>query len=109
MSNIALETYKEYLVDIQKMVFKILPLTEEGNEYIYEYVDLVILEIAGMSSEIVDLPHGQWYARSLSLLKGLYEHVELLGDERDVKKTKKVTLKITNAIDRQLKEVNDLL
>ncbi len=105
MSNITLESYKNYLIDMKDMVFKILPLFEENNPYVYEYVDSVIFEIVGLKKEIITLPHKIWYVRVLAILRAI-ESSEFSSD--DTKKIKKEVFKMLNAIDKQIDELNKI-
>ena len=103
--NIQLETYKLYLIDLKDMIFKILPLVEEDNEYVKEYIELLTDEVTGLREEIEFLPHRDWYVRTLSFLRVLEKMED--HNEKDKKRVKKIVFKMLNAIDKQLDKINE--
>lgn len=101
MSQITEKEYKEYLIVLISLVWKILPLYEEKNEHLVDYIDSVCTEIKGMKKIIGDLPSKVWHDRALAILEQLKD--EVLVDQH--KKIKKETFKITAMIDKQIDEL----
>lgn len=99
MTNISEKDYRNYLIQLKDRVWKVLPMYEEENETIEEYIDSVNFELFGLRGLIGELPHGIWYVKSLATLEQL--KVETALDDRQ-KKVKKEVFKILNAIDKQI-------
>ncbi|MFS0643679.1 hypothetical protein [Siminovitchia sp. 179-K 8D1 HS] len=102
MSNITEKTYKTYLIHLKDMVYKILPLFEEDNPHIYEYLDSVIFEIVGLKDDISNLPHEHWYVKVLAILRAIESHSFTSEDQ---KKIKKEVFRMLSAIDKQIEEI----
>ena len=101
MSQITEQEYREYLIVLISLVWKILPLYEEKNEHLIDYIDSVCTEVKGIKKIIGDLPSKVWHDRALAILEQLKEEVQL--DQH--KKIKKETFKITGMIDKQINEL----
>lgn len=101
MSHLTEQEYREYLIVLIPQVYKILPLYEEKNEYLVDYIDSVCTEIKGIKKIIGDLPSRVWHNRALAILEQLKE--EVLLDQH--KKIKKETFRVTNLIDKQIDEL----
>ena len=99
MTLLSNKDYRNYLIDLKNRVFKILPLYEEENECVTEYIDSVCFELYGLRKLIGDLPHGLWYVKSLATLEQL--KVELLSFGQN-KKVKKEIFKVLKTIDNQI-------
>ena len=94
--------YQEYLTDLKGAIFKILPLYEESNDYLIEYIDNVIDEVIYVKVVIDELPHAVWYVKTLSNLTSL--RVKANGDNHN--SVKKKVLNTVNIIQKELLELN---
>lgn len=105
MRNYALtiNEYIDYLLTLQDSIFKILPLYEEKNTYLLDYVDETIDEVIHIKTIIEDLPHGYWYVKTLANLKSLLEKVS----EDNHGAVKKKVLNTTNLIGKEIKEIEE--
>ena len=101
MSQITEKEYRDYLIVLIPMVWKILPLYEEKNEHLVDYIDSVCTEVKGIKKIIGDLPSKVWYNRALAILEQLKE--EVLIDQH--RKIKKETFRVTSMIDKQIDEL----
>lgn len=97
--TISEKDYRNYLIQLKDRVWKILPMYEEKNETIEEYIDSVNFELFGLRGLIGELPHGIWYVKSLATLEQLKVETALIGKQ---KKVKKEIFKILNTIDKQI-------
>lgn len=97
--TISEKDYRNYLIQLKDRVWKILPMYEEKNETIEEYIDSVNFELFGLRGLIGELPHGIWYVKSLATLEQLKVETRLIGKQ---KKVKKEIFKILNTIDKQI-------
>jgi len=84
--NISFQDYIDYLTHIRKLIFKILPLYEEGNEYLEEYIEDVIEDVVTVKPIINDFPYDEWYIQTLNNLKSLKQQVLLKNNHKKVKK-----------------------
>lgn len=101
MSQITEKEYREYLIVLISLVWKILPLYEEKNEHLVDYIDSVCTEVKGIKKIIGDLPSKVWHDRALAILEQLKD--EVLVDQH--RKIKKETFKVTAMIDKQIDEL----
>lgn len=101
MSHLNEHEYRQYLMTLIPLVWKILPLYEEKNEHLVDYIDSICTEIKGLKKIIGNMPSKVWHDRSLAILEQLKE--EVLIEQH--KKIKKETFKITNMIDKQISEL----
>ncbi len=93
--------YLDYLLTLQDSIFKILPLYEEKNEYLIDYIEEVIDEIVYIKAIINELPHGYWYAKTLSNLESLLQKVT--EDNHAI--VKKKVLNTTNLISKEIQKI----
>lgn len=101
--NVSLTDYMSYLKTLQKSIFKILPLYEEENVYLCDYVSSTIDKVVFVKEIIEPLPHGDWYVDVLSNLRQL----ESLSKESNVqKKVKKLMFESTGLIQTQINNIN---
>jgi len=91
--------YREYLIELKNRVYKILPLYEEENECLGEYIDSVCFELYGLRKLIADLPYGIWYVKSLATLEQMKVETLNVGAKKRVKKE---TFKVLKLIDNQI-------
>lgn len=99
MTQISERDYRNYLIQLKDRVWKILPMYEEENETIADYIESVNFELHGLRGLIGDLPHGIWYVKSLATLNQLM--IETTEKDRQ-KKVKKEIFKVLNTIDKQI-------
>lgn len=99
MTQISERDYRNYLIQLKDRVWKILPMYEEENETIADYIESVNFELYGLRGLIGDLPHGIWYVKSLATLNQLM--IETTEKDRQ-KKVKKEIFKVLNTIDKQI-------
>lgn len=96
-----IQEYLDYLKTLQKSIFKILPLYEEENIHLQEYVTDLYREVDNVLDIVKPLPHGAWYFTTKSNLKILIYEVQLKDNKKSVKKK---TLHITALIESQITE-----
>lgn len=96
------KTYRNYLIELKNMIFKVLPLYEEESETLNEYLSSLCDELYGLRNVIDDLPHGEWYVRTISTLEHINE--EPL-DYSNSKKLKKEVFKMLSLIDKQIDQL----
>lgn len=101
--NVSLDDYYNYLKTLQKSIFKILPLYEEENLYLCDYIDRTIDKVIYVKEIIDPLPHGGWYADTLSNLRQLEALSKHNGNH---KKIKQITLESTGLIEAQIKSID---
>lgn len=99
MSLLTEKDYRNYLIDLKNRVFKILPLYEEKNDCLTEYIESVCFELYGLRTLIGDLPHGLWYVKSLATLEQIKIETSVFGQNKMMKKE---IFKILNTIDNQI-------
>ena len=101
--NVSLNDYMSYLRTLQKSIFKILPLYEEENVYLCDYVSSTIDKVIFVKEIIEPLPHGDWYIDVLTNLKQLEE----LSKQSDChKKVKKIMFESTSLIQTQINNIS---
>lgn len=93
--------YIDYLLTLQDSIFKILPLYEEKNEFLIDYINETIDEVIYVKRIIEDLPRGTWYIKTLSNLESLLQKV----NENNHKVVRKKVLYTTNLIGKEIKEI----
>lgn len=99
MTLISEKDYREHLIQLKDQVFKVLPMYEEENETIEDYIDSLNVELMGLRRLIGDLPHEIWYVKSLATLEQLKVETAIEGKQ---KKVKKEIFKVLNTIDKQI-------
>ncbi|MEK4025511.1 hypothetical protein [Sporosarcina sp. FSL W7-1283] len=102
--------YREYLINLIPSIFKLLPLYEEKNEYLIDFIDsLLHFELYGATEAIGDLPKGVWYGKTITTLEGIEKHLrqELSDPEYkdNHKRFKREIFKITALIDKQIDQL----
>ena len=102
--KISISDYKIYLINLRSSVFKILPLYEDGNKFLDQYICDVIKEVVKfkeMSHHIPNTKEIDWYIKIILTL-------EVIKDEVKTEKhsqIKKKVLFITNKIQRELEAI----
>lgn len=94
--------YRDYLIDLKGAIFKILPLYEENNEFLLEYIDDVIDEVIYVKVIISELPHSVWYVKTLTNLVSL--KVKINSDNHNA--VKKKVLNTINLIQKETQLLN---
>lgn len=102
--RLTLNEYVDYLTQLQKNIFAILPLYEERNEFITECVDDVVSELIYVKNIINELPHAYWYVKAGSNLEELL--VEVGKDNH--KKVRKKVLHTTNLIQKEIDNISKI-
>jgi len=102
MSQISEKDYREYLIGLKNMTYKILPLYEEQNPHILDYIDSVCTEIKGLKNLIENLPYGIWYVKTLATLEALKIESGMMDQK---KKIKKEVFRILDVIDKQIDQL----
>lgn len=104
------QEYREYLISLIPSIYKLLPLYEERNEYLTDFIDsLLNFELYGASNSIGNLPKGKWYMKTICTLEGIER--QLQGEFSDPeqgdnhKRFKREIFKITALIDKQIDEL----
>lgn len=100
--KVTLVEYQDYLTDLKSAVFKILPLYEESNEYLIDYIDDVIDEVIYVKVIISELPHAVWYVKTLTNLVSL--KVKVSSDNHNA--VKKKVLNTINMIQKESQLLN---
>lgn len=96
--------YESYLKELISSVFKILPLYEDKNEYLKQYITSVInYDIQGSYELIQDFKYCQWYNKTLTTLNGLKKTVEL--SDTTHAEVRAEVFKITNLLSQTIKEL----
>ena len=84
--NISHDDYKAYLNLLIKATFKILPLYEENNPFLHEYIDSLIFEINGAKKVLVEFD-GALFVKLLSILSQLTEEIKVEDNHKFIRKT----------------------
>lgn len=101
--NVSLDDYTSYLMTLQKSIFKILPLYEEENAYLFDYINSTIDKVIFVKEIIEPLPHGDWYVDVLGNLRQL-ESLSKLSNSH--KKIRKLMFESTGLIQTQINNIN---
>jgi hypothetical protein len=99
MNKLSKSDYRAHLIELKDIVFKVLPLYEEENEHLHDYIESLLVELYGLRKPIGDLPHKAWYIRSISTLEQLKIETNSFGNQPLFKKE---IFKILNMIDKQI-------
>ena len=90
--------YIDYLITLRNSIYKILPLYEEENEFLVDYIMDVIDEVEYLKMIIEELPRASWYVKTrtnlYSILFEVYENNHSL--------VRKKVLNTTNLIKREI-------
>lgn len=104
------QEYREYLISLIPSIYKLLPLYEEKNVYLLDFIDsLLNFELYGASKSIGNLPKSRWYVKTICTLEGIEK--QLQGEFRNPehadnhKRFKREIFKITALIDKQIDEL----
>lgn len=79
--------YIDYLHSLIDSVFAILPLYEEGNKYLPEYIESVYFKVSNVKEIVQHLDNGAWYVETLAVLNGLIKECEKDNNKKFIKKT----------------------
>lgn len=102
--KVSINDYMDYLKILQKSIFKILPLYEESNKYIADYIEDTIDKVIYVKEIIEPLSNGSWYIEILSNLKKLRILVEVEGQHKKIRKT---IFESTNLIESYIKDTRE--
>lgn len=99
-----LKEYKDYLIKLQGSIHKILPLYENNNAFLVDYVTDIYDEVKHVLNIIEEMPHGAWYFSTLSGLDVLQEEILEQGNH---KKVKKKVMHITGIMQKQIENIKE--
>lgn len=102
--KVSINDYIDYLKILQKSIFKILPLYEENNKYLTDYIEGTIDKVIYVKEIIESLPNGNWYVETLGNLRKLRDLAEIEGQHKKIKKT---MFESTNLIESHIKDISE--
>ena len=106
MIHFTVKEYNEFLVRLKDSIFKILPLYEDENAHLTEYIDsLVNYELIGIKDLVHELPSDKWYLKTGATLVSLQEQV--LTNNTTQAQVKREVFKMLHLIEKQLKELGE--
>lgn len=96
--------YEQYLTQLIDSIFQILPLFEEENPYLEEYIDsLLEFEIKGAVA-LQEVKKEKWYPIVITTLTSIHHKIKT-KEEIKHKQMRREIFKMTNLIDDFKKEV----
>ena len=101
--KVTLKDYRKYLTKLRNTVYIILPLYDEGNEFIDVNVDEAIDEVIYVKEVINELPDGYWYVKTLATLLSLKDEVV---KEDNLKTVRRKVLNTTKLISKEIENLN---
>lgn len=104
--------YVHYLVDLQNSIFKILPLCEENDPNISQYIDSVLFETKGLFGIIPSSKTSVWHLRTVSKLNNMcnnYSTEQLHDPDIHGKEIRREILSMLNEIDKEIKYYRELV
>lgn len=106
MNHFTTEEYVEFLVKLKDAIFKILPLYEDENVHLIEYLDsLVHYELVGIKGLLHELPSDKWYLKTVATLMSLQEQVSTNNTTQA--QVKREVFKMLHLLEKQLKELGE--
>lgn len=104
------QLYVNHLQDIKSSIFKILPLCEENNKYIDNYLGSLIHELRGMPSTHEDIFNQEltsWYVKVMSNLYAFYEDytVAELHSKDGIERVRSIVFTMLSLIDKEIRTV----
>ena len=106
MTKFTKKEYKLYLSNLIDSVFKILPLYEDENEFLNEYVESLLQFNLSNARELTEDFEVSWYIETVTTLTNLKENLKNNSDLTH-KKVKREVFKLTNLINKELEELGD--
>lgn len=106
MTKFTEREYKLYLSNLIDSVFKILPLYEDKNEFLDEYVESLLQFNLSNARELTEDFEVSWYIETVTTLTNLKENLKNNSDLTH-KKVKREVFKLTNLINKELEELGD--
>lgn len=106
MTKFTEREYKLYLSNLIDSVFKILPLYEDKNEFLDEYVESLLQFNLSNARELTEDFEVSWYIETVTTLTNLKENLKNNSDLTH-KKVKREVFKLTNLIHKELTELGD--
>lgn len=103
MRDILISEYQDYLIKLQKTIFKILPLYEEKNIFLSKYVNDTYQKVDKVLEIIEPLPHAAWYFDTKSILLIVKDEIVKLDNKLLVKSK---VLEMTSLIQKQIDEIS---
>lgn len=102
MRVLHLKEYRDYLITLQKSIHKILPLYENNNAFLVEYVTDVRDEVKHVLDIIDVMPNGAWYPSTRAGLSTLIEETSKPDNHRKVKKK---VMHLTGLLQKQIEKI----
>lgn len=106
MTKFTEREYRLYLSNLIDSVFKILPLYEDKNEFLDEYVESLLQFNLSNARELTEDFEVSWYIETVTTLTNLKENLKNNSDLTH-KKVKREVFKLTNLINKELEELGD--
>ena len=106
MTKFTEREYRLYLSNLIDSVFKILPLYEDENEFLDEYVESLLQFNLSNARELTEDFEVSWYIETVTTLTNLKENLKNNSDLTH-KKVKREVFKLTNLINKELEELGD--
>jgi len=104
MRILHINEYRDYLKTIQGVIFQILPLYEDRNKFLVNYVSDTYSEVEHVLDIIDIMPNGAWYPSALSGLRILKKEV---AKENNHYAVKKKVLHLTGLIQKQIESIEE--
>lgn len=101
--KVTLADYRDYLVFLRRNIHTILPLYDEGNEFIDINVTEVLDDVIYVKEVIKELPDGYWYVKTLNTLLALKDEVK---KEDNLKIVRRKVLNTTKLISKEIDKLN---
>lgn len=104
MSEIKLNSplANSYFTNLKNRIFKILPLTEEGNDGVVKYANSLLFELNGIVNVIDGIENQCYFLSLLGTLESVSE--ELLAPDIDLECVRSEILKCLNIIQYNLQK-----
>lgn len=99
---IAKREYVDYLHSLIDSIFAILPLYEEQNEHLTEYIESVYFKVSNVKEIVKELDNGAWYVETLGVLNGLIKECTKEDNKNFIRKTVFGTIDV---IENQIKSL----
>lgn len=106
MKEFTPEEYSDFLERITGSVYKILPLYENENPYLAEYIEsLRDFDITGSHEYIQSYNYEIWYLKTLTTLNAFHKGLTQCSIELTHHKVKSEVLNLTNLISKCKREL----
>lgn len=106
------QDYIDYLANLKNRIFKILPLCEENDPHITEYIGSTLIETKGLFDIIPSSKTSVWHIRVVAVLSAISNNysTEQLHDPLIHKKViRREILNSLNTIDREIEYYQEII